>query len=1039
MFGIGQKDFDMHTNRIVAVENAVGMLCPRVSSLEHWVSAIQTKLSDAEARTIVAGELGPQGPRTPEAIRDKDSPVASDHVDITQYTGMPTASLSLPCPAPAQAPTPEALVSLTAGMAEGAPVYRDEPPLFDKDGTSHGQHPATAISRLNLLEKAVAFKHGSRERGIHGVQQPDGSTIEVLGTPRATPPSTPRIHGNVSPPIEEPIWGKQYLQFQAKISSLERERAQDRETLDVLAKMVGDCATCVTGIGNDWADKFQGMCSTTTAHLEAVLDSKQRQLQDQFDHLETVVKEAEASMRTQKLVPRGAAPPKFGADDPWHGSSACAPDPWHAWGQREPEDQRSWACPSAAREAAPPQAPQSFLLHGQMTPDEDKKSRTCEGFDAAGIMTSPLQQTYSSPLGAAIHSGRILPSETIPQVAWDPKEWKINPKVDKDMIKFDNKPEAYRNWSNRIRDHLVAEHQPWGRLLDVVEKARIPLTFSWLAACPGIDGARLDLPWLSRHLWTFLGNRLGDSIYVRRIQVAGGEESNGLELWRRIFMENEGGAEQVALAGLRRLHSFPKCPSKERLGTYLGDWQHLRNKHGASIPDESLFVMLLNMLPEDVAKEVRDRKQVLNTTQAVLDYVYGELARYNDKHLSQLQEKMDMQALARGPQNAVYSCVEDKVRSLEQKIDAMIHAVGPPQPAYPRPPRPTKGDGKGKGGTGSRLARPDPAWPGGCWHCGKTHAGGRRQCNALKALIKKHNGLPKDYKGAYEVWLEENKKPHAAVVAALQVAQEECDHVIASLKPAQAEEPAPAAAAEHAETQQPRFFAMTTTETSHNPFVHPTQWDEFANTDDDHNDLIEAFSELTSNITTGPPQTQRQRKGILKAPRLTPERIAAIAQDINDGKLTLPEVECAHDSDYIAIWALVDSGSTVHAIDAEKLLPKAKRHPPPRGHSGFKAANGGRIPHRGFVDTVVKLQEGDIRTIRWSDTKVELPILSTQQLARNGSKLEYDETEGHVIDKQTGHRNRFIAAAGTYFIQLMVPKNLFPEDLNAEDFGRPGP
>ena len=156
------------------------------------------------------------------------------------------------------------------------------------------------------------------------------------------------------------------------------------------------------------------------------------------------------------------------------------------------------------------------------------------------------------------------------------------------------------------------------------------------------------------------------------------------------------------------------------------------------------------MLPQDVAQEVRDRKQTLNTTQAVMDYVYGELARYNDKHLSQMQEKMELQSLSKGPTNAVYACVDDaaaKIQSLEQKIDQMINAVGsPPQPTFPRP---RKGDGKGKGG--SALARPDPAWPGGCWHCGKKHLGGRRQCNAFKALIKQHKGLPKNYKGAYKL------------------------------------------------------------------------------------------------------------------------------------------------------------------------------------------------------------------------------------------------------------------------------------------------
>ena len=70
-------------------------------------------------------------------------------------------------------------------------------------------------------------------------------------------------------------------------------------------------------------------------------------------------------------------------------------------------------------------------------------------------------------------------------------------------------------------------------------------------------------------------------------------------------------------------------PIQRHAGDIRWELQHLRNKRGAGIPDESLYVMLLSMLPEDVAKEVRDRKNVLSTVQHVLDYVNGELARYS--------------------------------------------------------------------------------------------------------------------------------------------------------------------------------------------------------------------------------------------------------------------------------------------------------------------------------------------------------------------------------------------------------------------------
>ena len=173
--------------------------------------------------------------------------------------------------------------------------------------------------------------------------------------------------------------------------------------------------------------------------------------------------------------------------------------------------------------------------------------------------------------GAAIHAEPLgYSANVIPIQTFDPTLWKINPKgFDQDVQKFDGRPENYRLWWNRIRDHLTGGYQPWGRLLDIVERQREQLTFRYLSSIPTVDGAVLDLRWLSQELWCFLGPRLSESPYSRRVQLAGGEERNGLELWRRLHQDNEGGAEQVALAGLRRLHRFTPCPPKINWPTTL--------------------------------------------------------------------------------------------------------------------------------------------------------------------------------------------------------------------------------------------------------------------------------------------------------------------------------------------------------------------------------------------------------------------------------------------------------------------------------------
>ena len=67
------------------------------------------------------------------------------------------------------------------------------------------------------------------------------------------------------------------------------------------------------------------------------------------------------------------------------------------------------------------------------------------------------------------------------------------------------------------------------------------------------------------------------------------------------YMKRTRGAEQVHLASITRFANFEKCPSKNKLATYIGEWEILRRAHGDMLPDIVRYAMLLNMLPEDVA------------------------------------------------------------------------------------------------------------------------------------------------------------------------------------------------------------------------------------------------------------------------------------------------------------------------------------------------------------------------------------------------------------------------------------------------------
>ena len=84
----------------------------------------------------------------------------------------------------------------------------------------------------------------------------------------------------------------------------------------------------------------------------------------------------------------------------------------------------------------------------------------------------------------------------------------------------------------------------------------------------------------------------------------------------------------------------------------------------------------------------------------------------------------------------------------------------------------------------------------------------------------------------------------------------------------------------------------------------------------------------------------------------------------------------------------------------------------------------------------MKTSEGQAGTITWKNAQVAMPILSTHELARNGNRVLYDEDHGYIINKLTGKTTKFIHAAGVYFVQLVVQKDMGAQ-LEAP-LGRPG-
>ena len=182
----------------------------------------------------------------------------------------------------------------------------------------------------------------------------------------------------------------------------------------------------------------------------------------------------------------------------------------------------------------------------------------------------------------------------------DRKDWAVtNQKVSKQLVPFNGDSAPYKNWNERVRDHFKQVNPNWSYVFNGVEssKVRIPISECRIWAMP--NGMQCDLKWAAQHLWSFIRSNITDTVHIRCLTLTMNEDDNGLELWRMLFLENEGGAEQVEIAGMTDLHSFPSCPSAADVLHYTDPWNITRMKHGNDLPDAHLRQMFLNMVRGD--------------------------------------------------------------------------------------------------------------------------------------------------------------------------------------------------------------------------------------------------------------------------------------------------------------------------------------------------------------------------------------------------------------------------------------------------------
>ena len=138
-----------------------------------------------------------------------------------------------------------------------------------------------------------------------------------------------------------------------------------------------------------------------------------------------------------------------------------------------------------------------------------------------------------------------------------------------------------------------------------------------------------------------------------------------------------------------------------------------------------------------------------------------------------------------------------------------------------------------------------------------------------------------------------------------------------------------------------------------------------------------------------------------------PEHVAAFVCQIVSGQLQVPEPE-----DGIRkgkILNLLDSGSSIHAASHAKHYKGAtlkNRHK----KTGYHAANGSPIKTEGEIEIPFTVNEGHDGTVTYINANVDMPILSTNGLAKDQNRISYEEHDGEILHKPTGRISRFVCS-----------------------------
>ena len=208
--------------------------------------------------------------------------------------------------------------------------------------------------------------------------------------------------------------------------------------------------------------------------------------------------------------------------------------------------------------------------------------------------------------------------------------------------------------------------------------------------------------------------------------------------------------------------------------------------------------------------------------------------------------------------------------------------------------------------------------------------------------------------------------------------------------------------------------------------------------DDDESDVVKALAAITSNVTRASDHVSQKTRRSNNAQHrpLNVAHLNAIARDVRDGKISLPELDLSNDSDYMYVWALVDSGAGAN-VARRSIFSETEAVSAPS--ITLSTANGESLPHSGAHRVTAYNRDGSKIARTFYDADVEMPILAVSELSREGecgSDIRLRQKDGYIRDLKTGCRQHVVKRRGVYFTKMFIRK---PRNSDVDSgFVRPG-